>query len=142
MACGDEENSVSVRHRKLIAEEGREAQNEKPLLTIAIPTYNRARYLRELLSVLFDQLIDQPQVELIISDNASPDETPALLEEFRQRGLQFLYIRNETNIGADGNILQCFEQAHGKYVWVLSDDDVVVSGGIASILSYIRVDNF
>jgi abequosyltransferase len=48
----------------------------KPLLTIAIPTYNRAGYLKELLSILADQLKDEPRVELIISDNASPDETP------------------------------------------------------------------
>lgn len=142
MAHGDEEHSKFDAHTKSTTWEMREVQNSKPLLTIAIPTYNRARYLKELLSLLFDQLMDQPRVELIISDNASPDETPALLEEFRQRGLQFLYIRNEINIGADGNILQCFEEAHGKYVWIVGDDDVVVSGGIALILSHIRADDY
>ena len=93
----------------------------KPLLTIAIPTYNRARYLKELLTVLFDQLRDEPRVELIISNNATPDETPAVVNEFVKRGLQVRYLCNETNIGPDANFLQCFEQARGKYVWILGD---------------------
>lgn len=116
--------------------------DSKPLLTIAIPTYNRARYLRELLSVLYDQLIDEPRVELIVSDNASPDETPALVEEFQKRGLRIRSIRNETNIGADANFLQCFEQARGKYFWLFGDDDLIVPGGVGKILSLLEMDDF
>jgi len=112
--------------------------DSKPLLTIAIPTYNRAIYLRELLSVLFDQLIAEPRVELIISDNASPDETPSLVEEFQNRGLKIRSIRNETNIGADGNFLQCFERARGKYFWLFGDDDIVVQGGVDTVLSLLE----
>lgn len=108
----------------------------KPLLTIAIPTYNRAGCLTELLTVLADQLKDEPRVELIISDNASPDETPSLVQDFVARGLRLRYIRNPQNVGPDANFLQCFEQAHGKYVWLFSDDDLIVPGGIAKILAY------
>ena len=122
--------------------EVQERENSKPLLTIAIPTYSRARYLRELLSALFDQLIDEPRVELIISDNASRDETPALVEEFQKRGLQLRSIRNEENIGADANFLQCFELARGKYFWLFGDDDIIVSGGVASVLSHLEAREF
>jgi abequosyltransferase len=108
----------------------------RPLLTIAIPTYNRARCLRELLSGLTDQLKNESRVELIISDNASPDETPAIVKDFVARGLKVRYIRNATNIGPDANFLQCFEQAQGKYVWLFSDDDSLVPGGIAKIVAY------
>jgi glycosyltransferase involved in cell wall biosynthesis len=108
----------------------------RPLLTIAIPTHNRAGCLKELLSVLADQLKDEPRVELIISDNASPDETPSVVERFVARGLRVRYIRNDQNVGADANFLQCFEQARGKYVWFFSDDDLIVPGGLAKILSY------
>lgn len=123
--------------KKLMTEELRQLKYSKPLLTIAIPTYNRARFLRELLSVLFDQLIAEPRVELIVSDNASSDETPAVVCESQKRGLQIRYIRNDTNLGADGNILQCFEQARGKYVWIFGDDDVVATGTIDKILPYL-----
>lgn len=108
----------------------------KPLLTLAIPTYNRAACLRELLSVLADQLQNEPRVELMISDNASPDDTPAVVQDFVDRGLRIRYIRNPENIGPDANFLQCFEQARGKYVWLFSDDDLIIPGGLAKILNY------
>jgi len=114
----------------------------KPLLTIAIPTYNRATCLRELLSGLTDQLKNESRVELIISDNASPDETPAVVKDFVARGLQVRYIRNATNIGPDANFLQCFEQAQGKYVWLFSDDDLLLPGGIAKIVTYCELADY
>jgi glycosyltransferase involved in cell wall biosynthesis len=119
-----------------MSEELRRREITKPLLTIAIPTYNRAWCLRELLPVLADQLKDEPRVELIISDNASPDETPSVVQDFVARGLPVRYIRNSQNIGPDANFLQCFEQARGKYVWIFSDDDLIVPGGLARILFY------
>jgi abequosyltransferase len=108
----------------------------KPLLTIAIPTYNRAWCLKDLLSVLAGQLKDEPRVELLISDNASPDETPSLVQDFMAQGLPVRYLRNAKNIGPDANFVQCFEQAHGKYVWIFSDDDLILPGALAKILAY------
>src|ERR1035438_4725135 len=128
--------------RKMIAEEVQVPKNEKPLLTIAIPTYNRARYLRENLAVLFDQVVAEPRVELIISDNASPDETPGVVRAFVERGLQVRYLRNEANVGADANFLQCFELARGKYTWIFADDDFIVAGGIAKVLRLLESSDF
>lgn len=114
----------------------------KPSLTIAIPTYNRAGCLKELLASLNDQLKDEPLVELIISDNDSPDETSLVVQNFVDRGLRVRYIRNPENIGPDANFLQCFEQARGKYVWIFSDDDLIVPGGLAKLLSYCRAAEY
>lgn len=111
-------------------------------MTIAIPTYNRAGCLRELLSGLAEQLQNESSVELIISDNASPDETPAVVQAFVARGLHVRYIRNTQNIGPDANFLQCFEEACGKYVWLFSDDDLIVPGGVAKIVSYCAAANY
>jgi abequosyltransferase len=108
----------------------------KPLLTIAIPTYNRAWCLKELLSGLAGHLKDEPRVELLISDNASPDETPSLIQNFRAQGLPIRYLRNAENIGPDANFVQCFEEARGKYVWIFSDDDLILPGAVAKILAY------
>ena len=112
------------------------AQRTRPLLSIAVPTYNRAGCLRELLSSLADQLKNEPRVELIISDNASPDNTPEVVQNFIASGLDLRYLRNAANIGPDANFLQCFEQARGKYVWLFSDDDLLIPGSIHKILSY------
>jgi abequosyltransferase len=109
-------------------------QAEKPLLTLAIPTYNRSGFLTQLLEVLSPQLAKETRVELLISDNSSPDDTPAVVQSFRDKGLSITYKRNETNIGADANFLQCYEMARGEYVWIVGDDDVIVPGGMSQIL--------
>jgi abequosyltransferase len=119
-----------------MSDEPQRPELAKPLLTIAIPTYNRSGCLRELLFALADQLKNEPRVELLISDNASPDSTPDVVRDSENRGLSLRYIRNRENVGPDANFLQCFEQARGKYVWIFSDDDLIVPSGIERILSY------
>lgn len=120
----------------------RAAPTEKPVLTIAIPTYNRASFLKELLSSLYEQVVAEPRVELVICDNASPDETPAVVAEFQQRGVAVRSIRNRENIGPDANFLACFEQARGRYVWIFGDDDIVVPGGVAAVLDVLAAKEY
>ena len=86
-------------------------QPDRPLLTIAIPTYNRSACLAQLLEALAPQLMGESRVELIVSDNASPDDTSAVVAAFRDKGFALNYSRNETNIGADANFIKCFELA-------------------------------
>lgn len=115
---------------------------DKPLLTIAIPTYNRSRYLRELLSALHDQVVGESRVELIVSDNASPDDTPCVVGEFQERGLPVRYLRNVENIGADGNFLQCFEEARGKYFWLFGDDDILLPGALRPLVERLAAHTY
>ena len=110
-------------------------QPDQPLLTIAIPTYNREKYLKILLSILEPQVLNEPRLELIVSDNASIDGTESLVQAYSGVITGFRYIKNKTNLGADGNILQCFEQARGKYVWILGDDDVVAPDAVRRIMA-------
>lgn len=116
---------------------------DPPLLTIAIPTHGRATYLHELLSSLFAQALVQPKLEILISDNASPDHTPQVVNEFSERGLTLRYIRNEIDIGPDANFLQCYNLAAGAYVWIFGDDDLFLDGcleEVIGILSKTRPD--
>jgi glycosyltransferase involved in cell wall biosynthesis len=109
--------------------------NVRQLLTIAIPTYNRAPTIERLLAVLLEQTRGEERVELLVSDNASTDGTREVIKTYQNRGLAIRYILNETNLGADRNILQCFEQANGQYVWIFSDDDLLLPGALERILS-------
>ena len=112
----------------------------QPLLSIAIPTFNRELYLRELLESLLPQFAGLPLglAELIVSDNCSDDLTPAMIASFQARGLTCRFIRNQTNLGADGNFLQCLNLAQGQYVWVLGDDDLIEPGAIATLLDLLQ----
>lgn len=118
------------------------SENEKPILTIAVPTYNRSPKLAFLLKNLAPQLINEPRVELIISDNCSPDDTPSLVKSFIDSGLRCRYVRNREDIGPDGNFLQCYGMASGKYVWIFSDDDVVLPGCVDTLLRLIGDQDF
>lgn len=111
----------------------------RPLLSVCIPTFNRGPFLAELLTSLAPQLSRQSTsgyfAELVISDNASSDQTASLVAGFKTRGLAIRYVRNQSNLGADANFLRCLDLALGKYVWVLGDDDLVMPGAIPALLS-------
>ena len=118
-------------------EEGYSAEPE-PLMTLAIPTYNRAPDLERLLTSLEPQIRAYPEIDLYISDNASEDETPQLVRRFQAAGMAIRYHRHETNVGADGNFLSCFRAARGQYFWLCGDDEAVLPGGVDLILEHLR----
>jgi acetyltransferase-like isoleucine patch superfamily enzyme len=102
-------------------------------LSITIPTYNRMHLLRKTLEVVLPQLT--ADTELLICDNASPDETSAYL---RALGCHVRIFRQHTNVGPDRNFLSCIEQARGDYVWTLCDDDLPTSNAVDTILQAVR----
>lgn len=116
---------------------------KNPLLSIAIPTYNRAEWLRLCLDNLIPQLKEYcADVEVTVYDNASPDHTGKILQPYLEPNLPLTYIRNEENIGSDRNIAQCFNKACGKYVLILGDDDVVVPNALSKIISFLKDPKF
>ena len=93
-----------------------------PLVTIGIPTYNRAdRYLREAIKSALNQTY--PNIEIIVSDNCSTDDTESLVKSFPNPHLQ--YIRHKKNIGANNNFNYCLQKARGDYFLLLHDDDLI-----------------
>jgi abequosyltransferase len=117
-------------------------QLNRPLLTIAIPTHNRSALLGKLLNVLAPQLAGHPEVELLISDNASPDDTPQAVRQFIDSGLPIRYHRHPENIGSDANFIACFRMAQGKYFWLFGDDDIIVPGALDEVLSHIANQDY
>ncbi|WP_417068870.1 glycosyltransferase family 2 protein [Niveibacterium terrae] len=106
-----------------------------PLLSICIPTYNRAPFISELLLSIENNFLDN--VEVVVSDNASDDETPSIVESFIDRGMPIKYFRNDTNIGADRNFDSCVRKASGRFCWFIGSDDVMVDGSLGIILKKI-----
>lgn len=106
-------------------------------LSICIPTRNRVGYLRELLPVLAQEVEaanrQAQRVEVVLSDNASTDDTEAYLKSLALCGLRV--FRNAENIGGDRNFLACVSRAAGEYVWLFGDDELLVSGCVERILA-------
>jgi glycosyltransferase involved in cell wall biosynthesis len=109
------------------------------LLTLAIPTYNRACILDRSLCIIQPQLeAYKNDVEFIVSDNCSQDTTNDVVRRYIEAGMLLRYIRNDTNIGAVLNIIQCWKAAKGKYVWVVGDDDYLTENALRFILDILH----
>jgi len=109
-------------------------------LSICIPTYNRASFLKEALESVFSQIeeINQDEIEIVISDNASHDDTFEIVKSFQKVArAPIIYHRNEENLGFDRNILKVVEKASGRYGWLLGDDDRLAPGAIKTVLKEI-----
>jgi glycosyltransferase involved in cell wall biosynthesis len=92
-----------------------------PLVSIGIPTYNRAVTLRRAIESAARQTY--PNIEIIISDNASTDGTEALCREWAASSANIVYIRRDVNQGAVNNFLSARDAARGEYFLWLADDD-------------------
>lgn len=115
------------------------------ILSICIPTYDRAEYLRQCVESIvkqFDNLDVKNAVEIVISDNNSTDHTASVVREFAEKFDNIRYFRNEINIGFDLNVVNVVKQSTTKYCWYLGDDDVIVSGAILFILSKLNSCNY
>jgi glycosyltransferase involved in cell wall biosynthesis len=112
----------------------------RPLLTIAIPTWNRSAYLALTLEQLSRELnqVDSNCVEILVSDNCSTDDTPRVVQTCALSGSQFRSVRNAENMGSDANIAQCFNLARGNYVLILGDDDLLFDGALASLCLHLQ----
>jgi glycosyltransferase involved in cell wall biosynthesis len=117
--------------------------SNQPLISITIPTWNRAAYLRLNLDQFATQLQENSQaIEILISDNCSTDETQAVVAEFQQKGLPIRSIRNTENIGSDCNIAQCFNEAVGRYVMILGDDDLLIDGALSLLVALLEENRY
>lgn len=92
-----------------------------PLVSVGMPVYNGARFLREALDSLLSQ--DYPRFEIVICDNASDDGTEAICREYEAREPRLRYSRNPENLGAVYNFNLVFERSNGEFfMWAACDD--------------------
>lgn len=102
-------------------------------LSICIPTYNRGSFLGDLFESILAQRGHSCEVEVVVSDNASTDDTAAVIESYRPRFERLVFHRAPKNMGADSNYLRVVEWATGDWCWLMGSDDVVEPGAIARI---------
>jgi glycosyltransferase involved in cell wall biosynthesis len=107
--------------------------SSRPLLSLCIPTYNRAGLLEPMLQSLCRQCAAfGDQLEIVVSDNASTDDTRAVVDA-ASAVAPISYFRNAENVGSR-NFLLAVERASGEYAWVLGDDDLVLDGGLRTVV--------
>nr|WP_304622830.1 glycosyltransferase [Pelomonas sp. P8] len=105
------------------------------LLTVVIPTYNRCDYVRQLVPALCAEVSACCDlVDIVVSDNASTDDTAAAMAALQTEGCRFRYLRRPVNIGMDGNFTETLAMVETRYCWLLGDDDVPVPGTLQSVV--------
>jgi glycosyltransferase involved in cell wall biosynthesis len=98
------------------------------LISVCIPHYNRSRYLLAVLESIRVQ--DHPNVEVIISDDCSSDDSYEVIPKYiaaveGSTHVRFDYFRQPKNLGYDGNLRAALGAGQGEYLFVLGNDDAL-----------------
>jgi glycosyltransferase involved in cell wall biosynthesis len=107
------------------------------LISIAIPTWNRASYLDNALGYILPQVYGfQDEIEVIISDNGSTDNTQQIIHNYvkNYKEISFVLFKHPKNTGYFGNFAKCKKLANGKFFWLLSDNDYVRKGILKKVI--------
>jgi glycosyltransferase involved in cell wall biosynthesis len=111
------------------------------ILSICIPTYNRGEHLENCLTSIFQSGKDKTSAfQVCISDNCSSDNTQDIVRSFKEK-LPIKYVRNSENLGRVRNYLQCVSIAEGEYVWLLGDDDLLMSHTVSELTNLLSIKN-
>jgi glycosyltransferase involved in cell wall biosynthesis len=108
-----------------------------PTVSVCIPTYNYAQFLPDAIESVLDQ--EFTDFELVISDDASSDETAALVARYAACDSRIRFFRNERNLGMNGNIKRAADLGRGHFVKILCADDWLVPGCLSRMLAMFSV---
>ena len=105
-------------------------------LSICMPTYNFGAYIAETLDSILAQL--EPDVEIVILDGGSSDDTASVVERFTRLEPRISYARQAARGGIDRDMARSVELAGGEYCWLFSSDDVMKPGALRRVLGEIE----
>lgn len=105
---------------------------ERPLVSLVTPTYNQAQYLRQTLQSVLDQ--DYPNVEYIVINDGSTDDTEALLMSYGEA----IRWRTQPNRGQSATLNSGWDMARGKYLGYLSSDDLLYPSAISRLVALLE----
>jgi abequosyltransferase len=108
-----------------------------PPLSICIPTYNFAEFLPATLQSILTQ-DGSNEVEIVVLDGASTDETPDIMAEFCAKNPQIRYYRLASKGGIDRDMAKVVDLASGEYCWLFSSDDLMSDGALRAALNEIQ----
>lgn len=93
----------------------------KPLVSICIPAYNNADYIKETIDAILKQTYEN--IEVIVVDDQSKDDTVKIVEAIEDKRVHL--HKNEQNLGMVGNWNRCITLASGEYVKLVCADDIL-----------------
>jgi len=107
-----------------------------PKVSIGLPVYNGAKFIRNALDTLLAQSFGD--FELIISDNCSTDDTEAICKEYSNKDSRIRYIKQPENIGISRNMEFLLHQARGEFFMWAADDDLWAKDFLQTLLAMLE----
>jgi len=112
---------------------------QAPLISIVLPTYNGSKYIAQSVESCLQQTY--PHFELIIVDDCSTDNTPAIITAFAQKDSRIKVIRNEKNKKLPLSLNTGFDVATGKYFTWTSDDNYYAPNALEEMVKVLESNN-
>lgn len=110
----------------------------KPLLSICIPTRNRADVLKKCIDAIIYNPVFSDKIEIVVSDNESEDNTKELMLNYTSKHSNIKYYRIEKNIGVVKNFIHVIDLATGIFRKPINDYSVFTENGISYLLEIIE----
>lgn len=107
------------------------------VLSITVPTYNRAEFLNEFLELNIP-IARSDNIQIFISDNASTDNTKNIVYKWMKDYEHLHYSRNQENLGMDKNFELALKLSNTEYTWLFGDTYTLPIDGFKSILTQIK----
>lgn len=101
-----------------------------PLFSICIPNFNYAKYVGTTIESVLSQ--DEQDFEIIVADNASTDDSVTVVEKLKERSSKIRLVRNRANVGFPRNLDRAARPAAGRFMLMLSSDDVMNPGALTA----------
>lgn len=103
------------------------------MVSICIPTYNGARYLKACLDSVLNQTYKD--IEILVVDDGSTDATLEILERYAASDERIRLVRNENNLGLVGNWNHCIELAQGEWIKFVFQDDLIAQNCLERLVA-------
>ena len=105
------------------------------LLSICVPTYNRAACLDLALARISHQIKEsgRQDIEVLVANNASTDNTQEIINKHKKANPYIETFTHNNNIGPDRNFISLVAAAKGRYCWIFGDDDILMDGALLEV---------
>lgn len=109
-----------------------------PLISICIPTRNRVDVLEKCINSIINNPAFSPEIEIVVSDNASSDATQQIMGKYTKRYENIRYYRNEENLGVYANIIKVLDLATGQFLKLSNDYNVFTQNGVKHLVDIVK----
>lgn len=111
----------------------------EPWLSILIPVYNVSAYIGQCLDSVLTQSADDPNIEIILLDDASSDDSWVQVEEYAKHYHDKLRLfRHPENRGLSAARNTLIKHANGRYFWFIDSDDMMLPGAIEGLRNIVN----